>query len=267
MADDPNAKRQLADLPPRPQGKPGALISAALYEAMWETYRDGLRTKAELVQRYGISMPTARKAIEKGWPDRGFKALKTRALDHDEQRAAAERQAATDAFRERTDAWYRAGKQFNRVADSAVTFCIAALQQIGNLALVRDADGRASLRRLTKWVKRRTVDVAADGTRTVRYFDEEVPLTVQEAVKLQAEVMKGAALASAFKKLWPQTSDEQRAAEGAPPEGLAALTTEQLNQFAETGQLPPGMTPEDVFGVHVQGTQVEQQKKKGRRPN
>lgn len=261
MADeDPDAPQQPLQDPPRPKGKPASKVTAQTYEAMWECYRDGDRSRASLERRFGVSAPTARRAIHEGWPDRGFQALKERAKRHDEDKLNEERKAAQDAFRERTDAWYRAGKSFNRVADTAVTFCIAALQQIGNLALVRGDDGRVSLRRLTKWVRRRTVDVDQDGNRTTRYWDEEVPLTVSEAVKLQEQVMKGAAMASAFKRLWPTQTDEERAKEAAPPAGLAALTDAQLAEIAETGQLPEGVSAEDVFGVAVPG--VEKQKRK-----
>lgn len=253
--DDPSA--------PKPtKAKPGTLITAQTYEAMWEVYRDGQRTKGELERRFNISRPTAYKAIEKGWPERGFLSLKQRAREHDMQRTEAERQAALDKHKEATDAWYRAGKQFNRVADNAVTFCILALQQISQLATVRTPNG-VQLKPLTKWVRRKDVQVDNEGKRTVRYYDEEVPLTTSEAVKLEASVLKAAGMASAFKRVWPTTTDEQKAEQG-PPTGLAALTVEQIDHIIKTGQLPPGVTAEDVWGYEVPGFPS---KKSGRGPN
>lgn len=259
MADQPASPP--GSRPPRPSRAPGDIITAQTYEAMWEVYRDGQRTKRELQRVFNVSEPTARRAIEHGWPDRGFQALRTRAREHDMQRAEAERQAALDKHKEATDAWYRAGKQFNRVADNAVTFCILAMQQISQLVVQQGPNG-PQLRRLTKWVRRR--EVVMEGERRVtRYYDEEVPLTTAEAVKLEASVLKSAAMASAFKKLWPVTTDEEKAISG-PPQGLAALTLEEMDHIIETGQLPPGKTAEDVFGYDVPGFSS---KKQGRGPN
>lgn len=221
-------------------------ITATTYEAMWEAYRDGSRTATELVTRFGIHPRTAYKAIETGWPSRGFRALKERVQEHDKMRAEAERQAAQDKFKEATDAWYRAGKQFNRVADNAVSFAIAALQQVNNLAMERTQDGKLQLRRLTKWVRRRAVE-ERDGQRNVRYYDEEVPLPIPDAIKLQKAILQAAQHASVFKRLWPLTSDEERAKDGAPM-GLASMDEAQLEHFLKTGQLPEGVDPEEVYG-------------------
>ncbi len=228
------------------------LITAQVYEAMWEVYKNGNRTQGELAHRFGIHIRTAKRAIHRGWAARGFMALKERAQEHDRLKIEAERQAALDAFKERTDAWYKAGKQFNRVADQVVVFCIAATQQISNLTIVRSADGKVALRPLTKWVKKRSTETDAQGNRVVRMYDEEVPLTVQEGVKLQQSVLRAAGMASAFKRLWPQQTDEERAANG-PPTGLAALTEDQLRHITETGELPPGISAEDVFGIDLPG--------------
>lgn len=219
---------------------------------MWEIYRDGSRSVNELVRRVGINKQTARRAIEQGWPKRNFAPLRQRAREHDQQKTEAERQAALDKHKEATDAWYRAGKQFNRVADNAVTFCILAMQQVSQLAVGRDAQGNPRLRPLTKWVRRRGVEVDEQGKRTVRYYDEEVPLTTSEAVKLETTVLKAAALAGAFKRLWPVTTDEQKAVTG-PPQGISSLTLEEMDHVLNTGQLPPGKTSEDVFGYEVPG--------------
>lgn len=168
-------------------------------------------------------------------------------------RADMERQAALDKHKEATDAWYRAGKQFNRVADNAVNFCILAMQQIQRLAVVQGPDGQPQLRRLTKFVRKRAVDVdEATGKRTVRYYDDEVPLTVKEAVQLEESVLKAAELAGKFKKLWPVTTDEEKALTG-PPAGLSAMTLEEIDHIIATGTLPPGKTAEDVFGYEVPG--------------
>ncbi len=235
---------------PERQPRPNE-VTFLVYEQMWDYYRDGTRLKADLAQRFGIHKDTAARAVERGWPERGFIALKERAREHDEMKMEAERKVALDKHREITDAWYKAGKQFNRVADNAVAFCIAALSAVSSLAATRDAEGRLSLRPLTKWVKRRNVRVV-EGQRVVEMFDEEVPLTVSEGIKVQAQLLKSAALAGAFKRLWPLTSDSERAQDGEPG-GLAALTMEQLQHIAETGQLPEGVSAEDVFGVGVPG--------------
>lgn len=245
MADDPDAPQR----PPQP-GKPAReYVTALTYDRLWEVYRDGLRSGAELVSKVGVSRDTARKAIERGWPEKGWHSLKQRAREHDQLKVDAERQAALDKHKEATDAWYRAGKRFNSVADNAVTFCILALQQISQLATERDANGNLRLRPLTKHVRRRTRD--ADGK--AHYWDEEVPLTTQEAVKLQQPVLKAAAAASMFKRVWPVTTDEQKASSVGPPQGLAALDQEQLNYIIEHRQLPPGVSAEDIWGVDVPG--------------
>jgi hypothetical protein len=236
------------------EGRPGKVyteVSAAVYEQMWEVYRDGLRTQSELIKHFGVHVSTARRAINDGWVDRGFQALRARAQDHDRMRADAQRKVEEEKLREQTDAWYKAGKQFNRVADNSIAFAIAALQQVQNLVMVRGADGRISMRPLTRWVRKRDVSMV-EGKRVVRVYDEEVPLSIAEGVKLNEQVMRGVAMASAFKKLWPLTTDEERAKTG-EPEGLAALTVEQLRHIVETGQLPDGVSGEDVFGVSVPG--------------
>ena len=232
-------------------GKKPVEVTAVVYEQMWEVYRDGLRTHVELKRHFGINIQTARRAIEAGWPDRGLLPLRERALEHDRLKVEAERKVAQDKFKEATDAWYKAGKQFNRVADNAMGFTIAALQAVQNLAMTRDAAGRVALRPLTRWVRKRDVQMV-EGRRVVRIYDEEVPLTVQEGIKVNEQLLRGAALASSFKRMWPLTTDEERAKEG-PPEGLAALTVEQLTYIVEHGQLPDGVSSEDVFGVQIPG--------------
>jgi|HubBroStandDraft_2_1064218.scaffolds.fasta_scaffold147702_2 hypothetical protein len=251
MADSPDAPRPIGGTPPH-------LITSVTYEAMWSVYRDGIRSAGELMTKCSVSRETARKAINLGWPDRGFMPLKQRAREHDQMRVEAERKVALDKHKENTDAWYRAGKQFNRVADNAVNFSILAMQQISQLATERDANGNLRLRALTKFVRRR--DRGPDGK--MRYWDEEVPLSIAEAVKLGDPVLKVAAAASMFKRLWPQTTDEQKASVG-PPQGLAAMTLEQLDYIIEHRQLPPGVTAEDVFGMDV----PEFKKNKGKGAN
>ena len=247
--------------PPKSKRAPGTLVTAQLYEQMWVVYRDGERTINELRDRFGIHWDTAKKAIEVGWPDRGMQALRARARELDQLRAEAERTAALDKHREATDAWYRAGKTFNKAADHAANAAMLALQQIAQLTTVRGEDGQVRLRPLTKWVKRRTTEVV-DGKRVHRTWDEEVPLTTAEAIRLQAMVLKALESASKFKQEWPVKTDEQKAITG-PPTGISALTLEEMDYIIEHGQLPPGKTAEDVFGYDVPGFQ----KPKGKGPN
>lgn len=238
--------------PPKPKKRPNEPVSAELYERMWEVYKKGQRTSAEIMRECLVSEPTARRAINSGWEDRGFAPLKQRAREHDKMQAEVERQRLMDQHKEATDAWYKAGKQFNRVADNAVAFSIMAMQQIVNLVVVRTPNGQ-QMRPLTKWVRRRVAEQGEDGRVRHRYYDEEVPLTTAEAVKLEAAVLKAAAMASAFKRMWPTQTDDQRAQQAGPPSGLAALTMEQMQHILDTGQLPPGVTAEDVFGFDVPG--------------
>lgn len=248
MADEQNPA------PPEPKRKrPNDLVSAELYERMWEVYRKGQRTSAEIVRECLVSEPTARRAINAGWPDRGFAPLKQRAREDDKMRAELERQRLLDQHKEATDAWYKAGKQFNRVADNAVAFAIMAMQQIVNLVVVKLPNGQQQMRPLTKWVRRRAVELDAEGKRTVRYYDEEVPLTTAEAVKLESAILKAAGMASVFKRLWPTKTDDQRAQQAGPPQGIAALSMEQMQHILDTGQLPPGVSAEDLFGFDVAG--------------
>jgi hypothetical protein len=230
---------------PEPARGPGVLVTSRLYEHMWEVYRDGSRTAGEIVTKSGVNHKTAMRAINHGWPKRQFRPLRDRAREHDQLRAEAERAAAMQKHREATDAWYKASITFNKICDNTTAMAMLAMQQITNLVVTKDAEGRQRLKPLTKWVRKRD---PATGV----VHQDEVPLTTQEAVKLQTDVLRAVEIASRAKQEWHVTSDAEKAAQTGPPAGLSSLTAEQLEYIIENRQFPPGVSAEDVYGAELE---------------
>lgn len=95
-----------------PEGKRAPAPKESKYQALWVSYRDGVREKRALMRLHRMAWATVHTAVEYGWPEQGWTSLKDRAALWDRQalaakqteiaaldRAAAEAKGKRDAMR------------------------------------------------------------------------------------------------------------------------------------------------------------------------
>ena len=103
----------------------GFRVTHALYEAMWEAYRDGKRSILEIRLLFGVGEQTAATVVNRGYPQKGWIGLKERAKRHDLQvQTAAQKEAAAEALK-RSDVWQRAKDEnlkYLKVARAATVY-------------------------------------------------------------------------------------------------------------------------------------------------
>ena len=206
-----------------------APVSQALYDAMWEAYRDGLRSARGLANQFNVSEQTATKAIKQGWPQRNWPSLAQKAAMWDQQKLELEQKAAAEKYRETVDEWYRARKQNLGLAG-------AAKGTLATLAKTMLEAARAA--KPTKTVRRR------EGN---RFVESQEPLDLVETGVAMQKIAAAIETISKVEAYWLGGPSEREDAAAAQAGQQASLTPEQMQFIIEhDGQLPPGVTDEQL---------------------
>jgi hypothetical protein len=214
--------------PPKPPGPP----REAVYQALWVSYRDGVREKRALIRLHRLSWAVVNHAVELGWPEAGFPALAERAALWDRQTLAAKQTEL--AVLDRAAAEAKGRKQAARwdtFQPKALALAEEGHDILSSLALkLREAAGAMTFTRY----------------RRVRKVD---PATGQVVVTDQVYV-DGMAMAHATKLFTAAARENANLVAflaGGPLQDpkVPELTDEQL-AVLEQGRLPDGMTLEQV---------------------
>jgi hypothetical protein len=220
-----------------------------VYEAWWERYRDGQRSSRALATEFHISIHTARRAVDHGWPEANLPALRERARFHDQKAtkamqavvAAAETHALATAGTTLLGTWEATARR----ALENVKTCGDALGELG--ARIKEAAVAAS------FVRYRRVPDIDPKTKQVRRDEKSRPIMVVKSF------VDGAALAAAA-RLWVSAQKEQVTlaqrlfGEVFPDQGgeedMPDLRDDQLAQL-EAGEIPEDIEAEQLARVVI----------------
>ncbi len=202
-----------------------------LYQALWLSYRDGVREKRALMRAHSVGWALAHTAVELGWPEEGWPSLRQRAELWDRQREAARVQAIAQA-----DA---------RAAEEAGRAQALSWHAFRPRAAALAVQGQALLEQLSA-----KLGEAAKAATFVKYRHvQELDPSTGRMVRVSRPYVDGVAVAYAA-RLWAaafkETGHLMAFLTGqAPDVPVPELTSDQVEQIRK-GQLPPGLTLEMV---------------------
>lgn len=215
------------------------------YEELAERYIKGRRSIAELATEVGVAYKTARKAIERGWPEKGWAPLQDRAAFYDKMHADTVIRESPQRAKEARD-FLAMREEYLKIAHgvrSGLAQCLGvAIPLIPTATRTRVESRRVE----------RMEEVLDKAGRVVK----RIPRTITIDVEVNLPFTE---LAEAFTKI----ANALERTGGGELEQLSAklptnatggrrkhnLTIEQLTFMAENrGALPPGVKLEDLGG-------------------
>lgn len=225
------AKGQRRKLTGDPEhAKHGKRMSMQRYEAMWEAWRDGSRSKGELARMFDTSSDTIHRVVEVGYPVQGWPSLRDRSTLYDAQRFNAEAKAQSERALEEHDEWTKARKQNLQI--------VAASKAVFG-QLVKKAVEASTKASFTKYRKVR------DKAGVVH--EVEVPPSAFEMADCIKTLAQGVKELGQHESFWLGGPTERHEVTG-PMRKLLEMTPEQVDALAQTGVLPEGLTDADLFG-------------------
>lgn len=217
-------------------------MSRQIYDQLAEIYLKGRRTEGELVNALGIAYKTAKKAINRGWPEHKWAALKERAALYDRLHETASNRESPARAKEARD-YLAMREEYLRIASSVRSALV------GELGIILPAipGSKAAVMKAMRQVH--FVEELDDAGKVVK----RTPKTLVVDVQVPASVMDLVAATTQIANALDRTGGgelEQILAK--PPQAGTGrkkhnLTVEQLQFMAENGgRLPPGVRLEDL---------------------
>lgn len=223
--------------PAAPKRKPPRPLREPVYQALWQSYRDGIREKEPLQKLHALGRRTVTHAIEFGWPEANMPSLKSRAelwdkqRDQERQRATAEadRKAAEDKGRLDAITW----SQFQ---PQGIAIALKGLSVLKSFA-----DTIAKYQPGATFIRYRRVAKLVNGKREV--IDEPYvdALSVAQAVRMWSLAFKETGNVVAF------LTGKSDGTEGRPRRNL---TPEDVEAF-KIGRVPEGWTMDEAIEAAV----------------
>lgn len=219
--------------PDNENAKHGKRLSFELYEAMWQAYRDGRRSKSSLQRQFNVGYETASRVVDLGYPDRGWLALKDRAAQWDEAKIIASQQASVEQAKQALSDYQQA--------------------RTDNLNLIK-----ASKAAIAKLVRKALNSVESASFTKVRrrknkngdYVDVDMPpsaFEMADALRTIAQAVKDLGAHESFWLGGPTERSEVNVS--GVQQGWLSLSEEQLEYIVNSGgELPPGVSEEQLFG-------------------
>jgi hypothetical protein len=188
-------------------------------------YRDGVRTHRRLATELGVSIPTAKHLIERGYPKREWPSLKERARLYDAHKREADDRASAEKARAETDERLRA-KTDNLKLTKLVKAAVAA-----------------GLRKVLNVVDKATFEKTVRGEKVVE------GKAVLDALRSLASSLKDV---SGVEEVWSNV--EVDGTDGRALPGWATLSEEQAQYIIDhDGQLPDGVDDAMLMGGKKRG--------------
>lgn len=223
----------------KPQKRPAVAVTRDKYDRMLEAYVRGNRSTKQTARVAGVAPATARKAIFKGWPEKGWPPLRQTGELYDKAAAANQSAPADPGRQEEAASWTDVRRQHLRMALQLRATLARAMIML-NEAL---ADSTARVMK-----PRRTVHYE-EHLDKAGHVVRRIPRTMVEDVEHKPNLLAVvAALGDAGGILRGTGAHEIGMANSRDPIGLerkpgwSALTQEQMQYIEETGRLPPGVT-------------------------
>lgn len=211
--------------------KHGKRMSPALYESLWEAWRDGQRNKSELCRMFQLSWDTLDRVVNGGYP--GMPALKERLIIYEADKTRLAQEADIAAMTLANQEYVKARKinleMINGVKASLVH-------------LVRKAVPAAQVALFSRVKRMRS----KDGT---TWVDVDVPANAFEVADALKTITGALRELGVHESLWMGGPTERTAEGEGTAKPLTSLTDEQLDYVLQNGgALPPGVTDEMLFG-------------------
>lgn len=218
----------------------GKRVDAELYEAIWEAWRDGNRSISRLAGMYQMSWSTIKKLVTKGHYDRGFPAFVERLKVWEAAAASAKVATKDDTAKRKAEEWDKATTEHLKLTNAT---------RYGLAHLIRKAVEATQKVEFTKTRKRRVID--SNGNATT--IDEEVPISAVTMAEVWRTISTSVETVSRIESFWrggPTSKSEVLNGALTAIKAFQNLTPEELNYIIESGgDLPPGVTHEDLFGA------------------
>lgn len=217
-------------------------IAKDQYEAMARWWLNAQQRSARgLARGTGVSLETARRAITRGWPERGWPSLMERANDADDRDRKIRDRVMTPE-QAMNEAWFlarRAEIMNQLLAHRAVA--AAALDKIAQ------AIGEATARRhaVRTWVEKETVGTGKTKRTVSKVLREDITLPPYLPHVLAAQHSLGGSIieASAEEREWMQLERPTELPSANNETALPGATKEQVQYIiANNGKLPPGVS-------------------------
>lgn len=254
MSDDAPPDQPNPPKKPRKTRTRFGVVDVQLYERMAAEYLQGRRSLRLLSEATGVSQATAMKAINTGWPERSWPPLRERAVIYDRQMAAATSAAARGVPPPAGGGGEQGRPSPSTVITEAARFIAVRKDNLDLSRALRVVAGQLVVR-VQAAVEQATAGRHGRRAREVveTRRGKEVRRVVWEDVVLPPKLTD---LASALRDLAGISSlageAESRWSRWAPPEGAEgragweSLSDEELQEAAEKGVLPDGVSMADM---------------------
>lgn len=219
-------------LPPGKFGdSKGKRVSQETYEGIWEAWKKGMRTKRALMVAFNVNHSTITRLVDRGYPNRGWKSIRKRWEEYEEEQHVEQQRLMIAQQAAMQDKWDEAKKE--------------------NLGLLRAA--KVATARMVKAMVEACERITF--TRTKRYknkagdwVEEEVPLQGGALAAAMLRMAQAIDILQTKEAFWLGGPTEVKELRGGPFARWMELTPEQLAFIEEHGQLPEGVTEEDLLG-------------------
>lgn len=220
--------------PDDPNAKHGRRLTRDLYDAMWEAWRDGDRRISTLAKIFGVSAQLADKVVKKGHIPTGWPSLNDRAKVWDAAKLQSDSLAAAAAFQEVRSAWDTTKAENIKLANFLKgTLAHAITKAREAVSTMKFVKYRRMLNRSVSPAVWETVETPMNG------------LEISEALRTLAAAVKDI---GSFEAFWLGGKPLGDGEVANPFAGWSRLNPEQIEYIANTGQLPPGVTDEMLWG-------------------
>jgi len=209
----------------------GRRVSQEIYESMWEAWKRGDRIKSHLQETFGLTSQTVSRIVDKGYPERGWLSLRERWRHYENEQMRGQQKAIAEKAMESLDAWEAAKQQNLR------------LLRAGKAGVAKMVQGWFESMGKIRWVKERRYKDHTGAWQTT-----EVALTASEVARIGLMLSQTTENFLKQESLWLGGPTEAVNVNSGTP-GWFSLSPEQLDQILESGQLPPGVTDEMLFGA------------------
>jgi hypothetical protein len=210
----------------------GRRMTSALYEALWEAYKQGTRAHRTLAQRFDISHITVGRAINKGWPDYGWVALKDRMLALEQAKIDREAQEARQVTEAQRNEWQKAKVDSLKISQGV------------RIAVARMLKGLVEAAEHAKFTRTKRIR-QPDGT----FAWSDVPMNAYEISECLRRIASSVREIGAHDVAWLFDEPARFAEVSDRYKGFLQLTDEQMDHILKSGgQLPPGVTLEQLLG-------------------
>ncbi len=224
-------------------------ITREMYDKMVQHYIRGGRSKSSIMRATGVAFATARRAIERGWPERGWVALDILGKRHDAAMDAESVKVTpkNEELQEEALSWQTLRRQQLNVSIFLRSVFLHGLEKMRTM--MREAN-ITELKPIRRVVMKKRFDKLGRIT-------EEFPVTVIEDVAVKPNVESVVSMLSNAALFMQRTGAHEISVANskepgwmkAPTTGWGALTDEQMDHIAKTGRLPAGVSLAQLEGV------------------